>query len=91
MGDIMNKLIIKSYINKLTQNDIKTFCIKKGLNLTKEELDLITHHIKNNYNTIIYENPKSILNELKIKLKTENYQKIEKLYIEYKNKYKNYL
>lgn len=91
MGDILNEFLIKNYINKLTLNDINTFSQKQGIDLNKDELELIMHYIKNDYHTIIYGNPRTILDQLKNKLNIHNYQKIENLYIEFKNKYKNYL
>jgi hypothetical protein len=87
----MNEFIIKNYISKITIEDIDKFSKKHNIELSKEELKLIEQHIKNDWKTIIYGNPKSILDNLKEKLNQEKYQKIENLYIEFKNKYKNYL
>ena len=41
---------------------------------------------KNNYRNIIYGNPKDILNEIKFKVKPLTYNKIENLYILFKDK-----
>ena len=87
----MNEFIIKNYISKITQEDIDKFSKKHNIELTKEELKLIEQHIKNDWHTIIYGDPKPILENLKQKLNQEKYIKIENLYIEFKNKYKNYL
>lgn len=91
LGDQMNEFLIKKYISKLTLNDIDSFSKKNGIELKEKELNLIEKYIKNDWKTIIYGNPKPILNELKEKLNKIQYQKIENLYIEYKEKYKNYL
>ena len=91
LGDQMNEFLIKNYISKLTLNDINTFAIKNGIELNEEELKIIEKYIRNDWRTIIYGNPRPILNELKEKLNQIQYQKIENLYVEFKEKYKNYL
>ena len=87
----MNDFIIKNYISRITIEDINKFSKKHNIELSKEELKLIEQHIKNDWKTIIYGNPKPILDNLKEKLNQEKYQKIENLYIEFKDKYKHYL
>lgn len=91
LGDQVNEFLIKNYISKLTLNDINTFAIKNGIELNEEELKIIEKYIRNDWRTIIYGNPRPILNELKEKLNQIEYQKIENLYVEFKEKYKNYL
>jgi hypothetical protein len=87
----MNEFLIKSYISRLTLDDIDKFAKKHGIDLNEEELKLIEQHIRKDWHTIIYGNPRSILDNLKTKLKNNEYQKIENLYVEFKNKYQNYL
>lgn len=87
----MNDFLIKNYISRITIEDINKFSKKHNIELSKEELKLIEQHIKNDWKTIIYGNPKPILDNLKEKLNQEKYQKIENLYIEFKDKYKHYL
>ena len=87
----MNEFLIKSYISRLKLEDINEFAKKHGIELNEEELKLIEQHIRKDWHTIIYGNPRPILNNLKAKLKNNEYQKIENLYVEFKNKYKNYL
>ncbi len=91
MGDIMNEFLIKNYISRITTNDIDEFAKKHGIELKEEELKIIENHVKKDWRTIIYGNPRPILDNLKTKLNNLNYQKIENLYIEFKNKYENYL
>ena len=87
----MNEFLIKSYISRLTLDDIDKFAKKHGIDLNEEELKLIEQHIRKDWHTIIYGNPRPILDNLKTKIKNNEYQKIENLYIEFKNKYQNYL
>lgn len=91
MGDIMNEFLIKNYISRITTSDIDEFAKKHGIELKEEELKIIENHVKKDWRTIIYGNPRPILDNLKTKLNNLNYQKIENLYIEFKNKYENYL
>ncbi len=87
----MSEFLIKNYVSKLTISEIESFSKRNGLSLTDEELRLIEYYIKNEWHTIIYGNPRPILDNLKSILDDYSYQKIEKLYIEFKEKYKNYL
>ena len=87
----MNEFLIKNYISRLTLDDINGFSKKHGIDLNEDELKLIEQHIRKDWHTIIYGNPRPILDNLKTKLKNNEYQKIENLYVEFKNKYKNYL
>ncbi len=87
----MQEFLIKNYISKLTSKDINEFAQKNGIELNEEELKLIEQYIKKDWHTIIYGNPRTILDDLNNKLSELKYKKIENLYIEFKNKYKNYL
>ena len=91
LGDIMSEFLIKNYVSKLTLSEIDSFSRKQGLSLSDEELKLIYDYIKSDWHTIVYGNPRPILDSLKSKLDDFSYNKIEKLYVEFKEKYKNYL
>lgn len=79
--------LVQEYVKRMTKDDVNSFAIKNGINLTDDELDLIYRHIKDNWRTIMYGNPRGILNELKDKLSPDSYQKIEGLYVYFKNRY----
>lgn len=87
----MSEFLIKNYVSKLSLSEIDNFSKKQGLSLSQDELNLIYDYIKNDWHTIIYGNPRPILDSLKDKLDDFSYNKIEKLYVEFKEKYKNYL
>lgn len=87
---MIEKLIIQ-YIDRMTTGDIDEFAKKNGIVLGNDELNLVYRHIKNDWRTIVYGNPKPILEELKNKVDSLTYQKIENLYVEFKNKYSYYL
>lgn len=82
----MNIHLIEQYVNKMTKDDITKFSLKQGIILEEKELDIIYDYIKKDYKTFIYGNPRPILDELKQKVKPITYNKIETLYIKYKNK-----
>lgn len=86
---MIEKFII-NYIEKIKKKDIIDFGLKYNINLNNTETDFIYENIKKNWRELVYGNPTPIFNELK-KIGPSNYQKIEELYIEFKNKYQNYL
>lgn len=86
----MNKLI-EQYVNRLTENDILMFAKKNGIELSSDELNIVYTHIKQNWKTIIYGNPRPILDDVKSKVSSLTYEKIENLYSRFYDKYKNYL
>ena len=82
----MNIYLINEYVNRLKVSDITYYAEKQGITLDKDEAKLIYDYIKKDYRTIIYGNPKDILNEIKFKVKPLTYNKIENLYIQFKDK-----
>lgn len=86
----MIEKFILNYIDKIKKEDIINFGNKYNINLNSSETEFIFNNIKNNWRELIYGNTTAIFNELK-KISPSNYQKIEELYFEFKNKYKNYL
>lgn len=87
----MNEFLIKQYINNLTYGDISSFASTQGITLTNEETEIIYDTIKNHWRTILYGNPRGILDDLKSKLEPHTYSKAEELYISFKEKFENYL
>ncbi len=85
----MNNLL-KKYINSLKIEQLKEFSLKNDINLTNEELSFILDLVKNNLDDILV-NDSKYLEIVKNKIDSENYKKIEKLFIYYKNRYKGYL
>ena len=83
----MKEKLINEYVNRMTLEDVNNFAIKHGIILKTAEVKLIFDHIKHNWRTIVFGNPRGILDDLKEKLDTTSYQKIESLYIYFKNRY----
>ena len=82
--------LLKQYINKITINNINDFALKNNINLSEKELNFLFDLIKNNHENIIND-IKPFETILKENLSNDNYQKINNLYYEYKQKYQNYL
>lgn len=82
----MNFLIISKYINKLAKDDINKFALSQNIKLTNDELNIIYNHIKNDYQTFLTKDPNIILNQVKTEVRAEVYNKIIKLYNQYKDK-----
>ena len=72
----MNEFLIKNYISRLTLSDIDEFAKKHGIELNDDELKLIDGYIRREWHTIIYGNPRPILDSLKKNLNEYKYQKI---------------
>lgn len=87
---MLNKLI-EQYISRMTTDDIILFAEKNGIELENEETELIYHHIKDNWKTIIYGNPRCIFDDIKSKVNNITYEKITNLYMKFREKYKTYL
>ena len=83
--------LIKQYVNKMTINNINDFAVKHNKNLCENELNLLLNIVKNNYQEILNGKDEIVKKKLKENLAEENYQKIIKLYNEYKEKYQGYL
>lgn len=83
--------IISNYIDKLSKKDIEKFANDQNVILNQQEVDLIYTNIKSNWYTLIHGNPNHIFKELKENINSNAYNSIIKLYLEYKEKYKNYL
>ncbi len=86
----MKKFIIKKYIDKLSIQNINNFALNNNIVLTEKELEYMYNLIKNNWEQIL-SNDDSILLKLNGNVDNESIKKIEKLYYEYKKKYKDYL
>jgi len=78
-------------MQNLTKENINNFAISKNVILSPEELDFTYLFVKKNWEQII-KNPKLLnLERYKNHYTPENFQKIEKLFLEYSAKYQNFL
>ena len=82
----MNIYLVSEYVKRLTKDDIVKFANNQGVVLESDELDIIYDYVKNKYKTVLYGNARSVLDELKEKVRPMTYQKIETLYLQFKDK-----
>lgn len=90
MGDNI-KYIIKKYIEKITLQDIICFAEKNNIAMEKKEAIILQNYIKKNWEEIIYGDYTNTIQTLKNQIEKNTIEKIEKLFLMYKAKYKNYL
>ncbi len=86
----MFKNIIKQYINSISVSDVIMFGHRENIMISNNEASLIVRYIKDNWESILYNNLDITL-FLKNNFNKEKALKINKLFIEYKKKYQNYL
>lgn len=84
----MNNFILKKYIQNLTKDDIYKLAFKQNIILNSEETQKVYKYIKNNYQKYINNilSSEQILNDSKLILSNNNYNKLLNLYNEYKDK-----
>jgi len=83
--------LIKQYISKININNINDFALKNNIFLNKKELECLYDIVKNRYEEVLYKDDSNVLKYLKENLSEENYEKVIKLYQEYRLKFGNYL
>lgn len=83
--------LITQYVARMNLNDVYSFALEHGVTLTKEEAVLIYDTVQKDWRTIVHGNPRGILDQLKEKLQPFTYQKVEELYVHFKNKYQSFL
>lgn len=87
----MHKFFISQYVSRLTKEDVKTFALKNGIYLDNQELDVIYQNLKQHWETVLYDNPDRVFEQLKQQLSPDSYNKGIQLYQYYHNLYKDYL
>lgn len=87
----MQDFIISNYISKLDKNSITYFALKNDIRLNDNELDFVYKTIKNDYKVLLSNNYERVFDEAKNKLSLENYDKLYKLYLVYRNMYEGFL
>ena len=85
-----NKLI-ENYLSKLTKDDVILLAFKNNIILSPNEVDYLYKTIKNKYQILLSNNYEIIFKEANDYLKKDNIKKLYNLYLDYRNKYKNYL
>ncbi len=83
--------LINRVMTRLTPEDVNNFAISKNVFLSQEELDFVYAFVKKNWEQVI-KNPKLLhLERYQSHFSPDNYQKIQKLFLEYSSKYQAFL
>ncbi len=80
----MKKELIKSYVNRLTKQNIIDYLSKECISASNEEIDLIYNTIKNNTDELLNSEPISYMQKHNIILNKQLMLKIVEKYNEYK-------
>ena len=83
--------LIGLYINKITLNNINDLALKNNINLNKKELNILFDVVKNRYKEVLYDDDSLVKSYLHDNLSAENYDKVIRIYDDYRIKYGNYL
>ena len=84
----MYEIIIRDYVNKLTEEDILNFCKNKEIPLNDEEVKILYLYAKNYWKEFYKGNPKDLILELKEKINKNAFNKLYNLYEDLKKKIK---
>ena len=87
----MYHFFILKYIQNITEKDIIKFVLSQGIELSESEVKLFYHHVKQNWETILYGDPTTLFQAVKSEIRPETYQKMIELYQYFKEKYQSYL
>lgn len=79
--------IVSMYINKLTKDDVNNFALKKGANLSNEELDFTYLFIKKNWKDVLKNSSIFDIDRYKGHYSNENFLKIKQVFNEYLQKF----
>ena len=85
---IMYEIIIRDYINKLTESDIIKYGKKKNIDINSEDAKILYVYAKNYWREFYKNNPTDLIEELKEKLNPTTFNKLYEIYIKFKKKQK---
>ena len=83
----MYEIIIRDYINKLTEVDIIKFGKKKNIDIIEEDAKILYVYAKNYWKEFYKENPTELIEELREKLEPNTFNKLYEIYKNLKKKY----
>lgn len=83
--------LVGRYMTNLSKEQVSSFAVSKGANLSEEELEFVYEFIKKNWEQVL-KNP-SLLNleRYQDRFSSENFSKIKQLFQEYSSKYQAFL
>ena len=82
----MYEFLIKEYVNKLTEEDIKKYAMGYNIDISDDECKILYLYAKNYWREFYKSEPKELINELKEKLRPNTFKVLYKFYKEIKSK-----
>lgn len=82
----MYEIIIRDYVNKLTEEDIKNYGKKKNICISDNDCKILYVYAKNYWREFYKENPSDLILELKEKLEPNTFNELYKIYVNLKGK-----
>lgn len=82
----MLEILIKEYISKLTEIDIKKYAKDYNINITDDECKVLYLYAKNYWKDFYKGEPKELINEIKEKLNPATFNRLYKIYKDAKSK-----
>ena len=86
----MYEIVIRDYINKLTEEKIMEYGKKKNIDISFEDAKVLYMYAKNYWRDFYKDYPKDLINEIKEKIDKTTFTKLLKIYEKaYKNIHKS--
>lgn len=82
----MYEIIIRDYVNKLTEDDIIQYSKRKNISLNDDEVKVLYLYAKNYWREFYKGNPNDLILELKEKLRPQVFDSLYKIYTDLKDK-----
>lgn len=82
----MYELIIREYVNKLTEEDIKRYAKGYNIDINDDECKVLYLYAKNYWRDFYKGEPKELIEELKEKLNPDTFNILYKFYKDAKSK-----
>ena len=82
----MLELLIKEYISKLTETDIKNYAHDYNIDINDDECKILYLYAKNYWKDFYKGEPKELIGELKEKLRPNTFDNLYKIYKDAKSK-----
>lgn len=82
----MYEFLVKEYVNKLTEDDIKKYAKGYNIDINNEECKVLYLYAKNYWKEFYQNEPTELIEELKEKLRPETFNILYKFYKDAKSK-----
>ena len=82
----MYEIVIKDYINKLTEEKIIKYCKSKDIDISFEDAKILYVYAKNYWRLFYRDYPEELIKELKEKLSPNTFDKLLKIYKDIKKR-----